>query len=66
MQRLYFLNNSFVAAQAKALAERVQNSVMTLRITRPTSCCSAETNREELKLGLEFYRSPGPNMCRFC
>ena len=26
MQRLYFLNNSFVAAQAKALVERVQNT----------------------------------------
>ena len=56
MQRLYFLNNSFVAAQAKALVERVQNSGDDpKRITETYKLLfSREPTAEELKLGLEF------------
>ena len=63
MQRLYFLNNSFVAAQAKALVERVQNSGDDLkRITETYKLLfSREPTAEELKLGLEFLaESPWP------
>jgi hypothetical protein len=63
MQRLYFLNNSFVAAQAKALAERVQNmGDDPQRITETYKLLfSREPTEEELKLGLEFLaRGPWP------
>jgi len=57
MQRLYFLNNSFVAAQAKALAERVQHiGDDPKRITETYKLLfSREPTREEVKLGLEFF-----------
>ena len=56
MQRLYFLNNSFVAAQARALVERVQNTGDDpKRITETYKLLfSREPTGEELKLGLEF------------
>jgi hypothetical protein len=56
MQRLYFLNNAFVANQAKALAERVQSlDDNALRITQTYKLLfSREPTREEVKLGLEF------------
>jgi mono/diheme cytochrome c family protein len=56
MQRLYFLNNSFVAAQAKALAERVQKiGDDPKRITEAYKLLfSREPTGEELKLGREF------------
>ena len=63
MQRLYFLNNSFVAAQAKALAERVQSlGDDVLRINEAYKLLfSREPTRQELKLGLEFLtESPWP------
>ena len=63
MQRLYFLNNSFVAAQAKAVAERMQ-SVRddALLITETYKLLfSREPTSEEVKLGREFLaESPWP------
>jgi len=63
MQRLYFLNNSFVADQAKAVAKRVQNTGDDpKRITETYKLLfSREPTGEELKLGLEFLAgSPWP------
>jgi hypothetical protein len=62
MQRLYFLNNSFVAAQAKALAEHVQNidGDDPKRINETYKrLFSREPTGEELKLGLDFL-AEGP------
>ena len=61
MQRLYFLNNSFVATQAKALADRVcRVGDDRQRIAEAYELLfSREPNEEEIKLGLEFL-SQGP------
>jgi mono/diheme cytochrome c family protein len=61
MQRLYFLNNSFVATQAKALADRVcRVGDDRQRISEAYELLfSREPNEEEIKLGLEFL-SQGP------
>jgi cytochrome c553 len=63
MQRLYFLNNSFVAAQAKAVAERMQSGRDdALLITETYKLLfSREPTSEEVKLGREFLaESPWP------
>jgi hypothetical protein len=63
MQRLYFLNNSFVAAQAKTLAERVQKiGDDPKRIAETYKLLfGREPTGEEIKLGLEFLaQSPWP------
>ena len=63
MQRLYFLNNSFVAAQAKALAERVNPlGDDRKRIAEAYRLLfSRDPNEEETTLGQEFLaQAPWP------
>ncbi|MEO7653067.1 MAG: PSD1 and planctomycete cytochrome C domain-containing protein [Bryobacteraceae bacterium] len=62
MQRLYFLNNSFVEAQAAALAERLKTSAQTdgdrIRLAYRLLFGRLPT-REETQLGMEFLSRSG-------
>ncbi len=60
MQRLYFMNSTFIARQSKALAERVckEQAENTARIRRAYELLFGRpATAEEVDLGLEFLRA---------
>ncbi len=63
MQRLFFLNSSFVAAQSKALVERLQRDAGpedAAKIARAYSLLFGRpAARAEMELGLEFLKQSG-------
>ena len=59
LQRLYFMNNSFIALQSKALAKRLEKEANTddARITRAYLLLySRKPTASEIQIGLDFLR----------